>query len=162
MAVRRSRRGLRNCEQNPKSTRSMERRFGVRRRDRRMTKSCRLRRKFSARTALIPRVPSKVVRPASRRRIDKRRHFISTTLRGSSIKARKGRSGSQGTRIANSPCTGCHFVWPNGEAASCAGLFLNPHHGCGVNAHRIVQVNKIRTRHCDLLAIHTQQSTLFD
>ena len=79
---------------------------GRRRRDRRRTKSCRLSRKFSARTALIPRVPGRVIRTVSKRRIVQERHFIATTLPGRTIKARKSRSGSQPTRIANSPCTG--------------------------------------------------------
>jgi len=49
---------------------------------------------------------TRVIRPTSRRRIGERRHFISTTLPGRTIKARKGKSGSQRTRTANSPCTG--------------------------------------------------------
>jgi hypothetical protein len=72
------------------SRRSAVRRLGARRRDRRRTKSCRLSRKFSARTALIPRVSRRVIRPASRRSIGERRHFISTTLPGRT--SRQGRA----------------------------------------------------------------------
>jgi hypothetical protein len=62
-----------------------------------------------------------VVRPASRRRIDEKRHFISITLPGSSIRARKRRSGSQGTRTANSPCTRSDFHIFRGEDTRVVG-----------------------------------------
>src|ERR1035437_5573846 len=102
MAERINRRGLRNCEQNPKSTRSAVRRWGARRGDRRITKSCCLRMRFSASTALIPPLPRTVIRPASRRRIGQNQYSISITLPASTSKASKGRSGCRGTATANS------------------------------------------------------------
>ena len=87
--MRISRRGLRNCEQNPKSKRSAGRKFGARRRERRMTKSCRLRRRFSASTALVPRLLRRVVGPVSSRRISQSKYFMLNTLSRSTIKARK-------------------------------------------------------------------------
>src|ERR1035437_8005101 len=66
MAVRISRRGLRNREQNPKSKRSAGRRLGARRRDLCRTRSCCFKRILSARTALVPPVPRRMASPASR------------------------------------------------------------------------------------------------
>ena len=119
MAERINRLGLRNCEQNPKSTRSAVRRLGARRRDRRITKSCCLRMRFSASTALIPPLPRTVIKPASRRRIGQNQYSISITLPASTSKASKARSGSRGTATANSPCTGAALVcrWRAGPHA---------------------------------------------
>src|ERR1035437_4094161 len=66
MAVRISRRGLRNREQNPKSKRSVGRRLGARRRDLCRTRSCCFKRILSARTARVPPVPRRMPSPASR------------------------------------------------------------------------------------------------
>src|ERR1035437_436168 len=66
MAVRISRRGLRNREQNPKSKRSAGRRLGARRRDLCRTRSCCFKRRLSARTARVPPVPRRMPSPASR------------------------------------------------------------------------------------------------
>ena len=100
MAVRKSRPGLRNCAQNPKSTRSAVRRLGARRQDCRITKDCCLRMRFSASTALIPPLPRTVIRPASRRKIGQNQYSISIILPMSTNKASKG---SQCTATANSP-----------------------------------------------------------
>src|SRR5664279_2615944 len=66
MAVRISRRGFRNREQNPKSKRSAGRRLGARRRDLCRTRSCCFKRRLSARTARVPPVPRRMASPASR------------------------------------------------------------------------------------------------
>src|ERR1017187_4906783 len=65
MAVRISRRGLRNWAQNPKRKRSAGRRLGARRRERRRTRSCCLKRIFSASTARVPPVPKRMASLAS-------------------------------------------------------------------------------------------------
>ena len=57
---------LRNCEQNPKSQRSAMRRLGARRRERRRTRSCCLKRIFSASTDRVPPVPKRITSLASR------------------------------------------------------------------------------------------------
>jgi hypothetical protein len=104
MAVRISRRGFKNCEQTAKWKRSAGRKLGARRRERRMTSSCRLSRRFSARRTPIPRFPRNVTRAASRRRVGNSKFFMPITLSRITIKARRGRSGSQSSRTPNSPC----------------------------------------------------------
>ena len=60
---------------------------------------------FSASTTLVPRLPRRVVRPASRGRTSQSKCFMRITLTGSTIEARKGRSSSQLIQTANSPST---------------------------------------------------------
>jgi hypothetical protein len=102
MAERSNRRGLNNKAQNPKTKRSTGWRFGARRRDRRMTNNCCRRMRFSATTALIPRLASKVVAPTSRRRTSDRKHLISFTSPEIAVQARGGGFDAHGTQIANS------------------------------------------------------------
>ena len=84
--------------------------MGARRRDRRITTSRCLRRRFSASTVLIPPLPRTAIRPASRRRIGQNQYSISITLPVSTSNASQGRSGSQDAATANSPCSG--EIWP--------------------------------------------------
>src|ERR1017187_2548074 len=93
MAVRMSRRGLRNWEQNPKRKRSARRRLGARRRERCRTRSCCFKRIFSASTARVPPVPSRRDSPASRCTSNTTAFFIGKQL------ARHWTRG-QGSRIA--------------------------------------------------------------
>jgi hypothetical protein len=115
-ASRRSRRPPRNKEQNPKTSRSAGWRLGARRRDRRRTNNCRLSKRFSASTALIPRLPRSLVRPAKRCRINHKKCFMPSTLTRKTIQARTGDSDAQRHRISNSPCTrwrGCPSPGPS-------------------------------------------------
>jgi hypothetical protein len=73
MAARRMRRGLRNSDQKPNRNRSSAERFGVRRRERLMTRSCCFMSRLSATIALAPPGPrslaivvNKCVRSTSR------------------------------------------------------------------------------------------------
>lgn len=55
--------------------------------------------RFSASTVLVPRLPRRVVGPASSRRISQRKHFMSITLPRSTIKVRMDESDSQGLEL---------------------------------------------------------------
>ena len=54
---------------------------------------------LAACTALVPRLPRSVVRPARSRRVSQSKCFMSMTLPKNTIKASKGRSGSQGLEL---------------------------------------------------------------
>jgi hypothetical protein len=66
MAARRSRRESSNRRKNPKSTRSAGRRLGARCRSRCKTKSRCFKSRLSARTTLVPRLPSSIASRARR------------------------------------------------------------------------------------------------
>src|SRR6266404_3044508 len=118
-----SRRGLRNKEQKPKSKRSVVRRLGAHRLERRRIKSCCFKRRFSARTDRIPPGLRRTAIPASRCTSNTVVFFMGSSFCGIELGGKAAGSLQGGRSITNSPRTGLRRIKAAHHRPSASGSY---------------------------------------